>query len=437
MRTVAVAAAGVMLGSVLAACSSGSDSADGKVTLTVATGWGDTPAVADAFKTVVANFEKANPKVTVRLQTQGSNAYNQSINLRAGSSSPPDVFMLSTAGYGPGFYSLAKAGKLLPLDSYAKSKDWEARFGSSALVPFEVDRATGRLGSGTLYGLPQQNTMLGVYYNKALLKSVGYDSPPTTFADFEDSLAKAKAKGITPLAATKDAYVHNQMVLWNAYESSAEPITKWVYGEGDTFRSEANTKALDTLTDWQDKGYLQAGSQGQDYGGAVGTFTGGKAMYFVAGPWLTGAVTGALKADAGFMQLPGTSATSPVGGGPSSPLVIAARTRHKAESVAFLDFFNSEAQSNVLLSKGFGLTGTSLLPMRGGNALDVEIAGLLKKASAEGGVGVTPYINWASPEVDADISSGLQQLLGGQQSVSQYQQKVQSDWQTAKNARGK
>ena len=435
-RTSALVTIGLVAASAMTACSSDSDSSDGTVTIKVATGWGDTPAVADAFKGVVDAFEDANPTIKVDLQTQGSNAYNQSINLRAGSSSPPDVFMLSTAGYGPGFYDLAKGGKLLALDAHAEENGWVDRFGESALAPFKVDRESGQLGSGSLYGLPQQNTMLGLYYNKAILTSLGVSSAPATMAEFEDTLAKAKAEGVIPLAATKDAFVHDQMILWNAYESSADPITEWVYGkDGATFDSDANKLALDTLTRWQDEEYLQPGAQGVDYGSAVSTFTGGKALYFVAGPWLTGTVNDALGDDAGFMQMPSVSPSSPVGGGPSSPLVISSKSKQVDAAVLFLDFFNSEAQSNFLRDNGFGLPGTSLLPSSGGNPLDNAVAAILKEAESPGGVGVTPYINWASPEVDAAIYSGLEKVLGGQESVEDYLGQVQGDWVTARDDR--
>jgi raffinose/stachyose/melibiose transport system substrate-binding protein len=254
-------------------------------------------------------------------------------------------------------------------------------------------------------------------------------------ADFTKTLAAAKAKGITPVAATKDAYVHDEMALWNAYESAAAPITNWVYGVSGTFASSANTQALQTLTDWQKDGYLQSGSEGVAYGTAVSTFTGGKALYFIAGPWLDGAISGALKDNAGFMQLPSVSTSSPVGGGPSSPLVISAKSKHQKQDAEFLDFFNSQAQSNYLLAHGFGLPGTSLLPISGGNPLDSAVTAILSKAEASGGPGVTPYINWASPTVNDDIYSGLESLIGGQESAGTYLQKIQSDWTASKSQR--
>lgn len=435
--TTALAIAGAVTAAVTGCSSAGSTAGgSGTVTITLTDGWGDTPAVAQAFAGVVANFEKAYPKIKVSLETQGSVAYNESINLRAASSNPPDVFMLSTAGYGPGFYTLAMAGDLEPLDSYAKSDDWAARFGASALQAFEVDRATGVAGSGTLYGLPEQNTMLGVFYNKSLLSSLGFSSPPATMAAFEQTLAAAKAKGIVAIAATKDAYVHDEMALWDADATSAASIDDWVYGVSGTFAASSNTQALDTLTQWQKDGYLQAGSEGIAYATAVSTFTGGKALYFIAGPWLDGTISQALGAKGGFMQLPSVSAASPIGGGPSSPLVVSAKSKHIPQDIDFLNFFNSQAQSDYLLAHGFGLPGTSLLPSSGGNPLDAEVAAILGKAEAPGGVGVTPYINWASPTVNDDIGSGLESLIGGQQSVSGYEAKIQSDWASSKSQRG-
>jgi raffinose/stachyose/melibiose transport system substrate-binding protein len=430
-------ATSVALVAVTAAIAVGYGSAQARsvTTITIADGWGDTAAVASAFKGVVTNFEKAYPNVKVNLETEGRNAYNESINLKAASSSPPDVFMLSTAGYGPGFYNLAMAGDLKPLNVYAKADHWISRFGQGSLQDFEVSRSKHQLGSGELYGLPEQNTMLGVFYNKSLLSSLGFKGVPTTISGFERTLAAAKAKGIIPIAATKDAYVHDEMALWDGYATSPTPIDNWVFGVSGTFASSANAQALNTFVNWQNQGYLQSGSLGVAYGTAVSTFTGGQALYFVAGPWLDGAIYQALGAKAGVAKPPSVSKTSPIGGGPSSPLVISAKSKYITQDVEFLNFFNSRAQSNYLLAHGFGLPGTSRLHMTATNPLDKTMSAILLKAEAPHGVGVTPYINWASPTVNNDIYSGLESLIGGQESAAVYMKQIQSDWTTSKSQR--
>jgi raffinose/stachyose/melibiose transport system substrate-binding protein len=411
----------------------GCSEASGGRTLTIAVGWSDVPAVAEAFRGVVDNFRQAHPDIAVELEESGSTAYSESISLRAASASPPDAFMLSTAIYGPGFYNLVMGGHLEPLDQYAAERGWVERFSSNeALNPFRADRETGVAGTGALYGLPQQRTLLGVYYNKKLLSDLGLEVP-TTMAQFEASLQAARDAGIVAMAATKDAYVHNHMVLWIAQVTEADQINDWIYGMEPTFADGANEAALERLVRWQTEGWLQEGSIGASYADAVGTFTSGEALYFVAGSWLTGTVDGSLGADGGFMLMPGVGGTSPIGGGPSSPLVISSRSQHKAEAVEFLDFFNSQAQSDFLMSQGWGPPG-AVLGTTAGNPLNVAIVELLADAAQEG-IGIVPYINWASPTVDTNIYSGLESLLSGQSSVNDYVNVIQSAWESSKSER--
>lgn len=413
----------------LAGCS---EAAGGR-SLTIAVGWSDVPAVAEAFRAVVDNFREEHPDISVELEESASAAYSESITLRAASANPPDAFMLSTAIYGPGFYNLVKGGHLEPLDQYAAEHGWLERFGGAdALSPFRVDRATGVAGTGDLYGLPQQRTLLGVYYNKKLLADLGLEVP-ATMAEFEASLQAAKDAGLVPMAATKDAYVHNHMALWVAQVTDADQINDWIYGTAPTFAGDANAAALERLLRWQSEGWLQEGSIGISYGDAVGAFTTGEALYFVAGPWLIGTVAGSLGDDGGFMRMPSVGTASPIGGGPSSPLVISARSEHKAEAVEFLDFFNSQSQSDFLLSQGWGPPG-AVVGTTEGNSLDVEIVRLLDEAAAED-LGIVPYINWASPTVDSTIYSGLESLLSGQSSIDDYVSSIQSAWETSKSER--
>jgi len=432
LRRAAPAAVAVAL--VAATCSTAQAStkhpnSSDKVTITIADGWGDTPAVAAAFKGVVTNFEKAYPNVTVNLETEGSDDYNASINLRAASDDPPDVFMLSTAGYGPGFYDLAKAGDLEPLDSLADTYDWSTRYSTTALQVFRLNAKTGQWGTGSLYGLPEQNTMLGVFYNKKILKSLGWSTAPTTFAQFEQTLAAAKAKGITPIAATKDAYVHDEMALWDAFAPSASSVNNWVYGISGTFANAANMRALQTLVAWQKAGYLQAGSEGVAYETAVDTLTGGHALYFVAGPWLDSSVESSLGNNGGFFQFPSVSKSSPLGGGPSSPLVISAKSKYLTVDAEFLNFFSSTATSTYLVKHGWGPTGAILgSAISDGDPIDGTVLTLLNKVEASGGAGTTPYINWASPNINNDINSGLESLIGGQVSPQGYAASIQKDW---------
>src|SRR5581483_9771597 len=92
---------------------------------------------------------------------------------------------------------LAKAKLLVPLDKYVNAWGWAKRTSAGLLACCRV-QATGKgLGTGPYYGFPANAQYVGVYYNQKLLKQLGL-KPPTTRAEFENALAKAKAAGITP-----------------------------------------------------------------------------------------------------------------------------------------------------------------------------------------------------------------------------------------------
>jgi raffinose/stachyose/melibiose transport system substrate-binding protein len=64
--------------------------------------------------------------------------------------------------------------------------------------------APGALGvysfQGKNYGVPRDMGMVGFWYNKALFKKAGIDTPPTTWTDLLKDVKMLKTAGITPIA---------------------------------------------------------------------------------------------------------------------------------------------------------------------------------------------------------------------------------------------
>lgn len=429
---------------VLAACSPGSDGGSSpaatgpvstavdtskKVTITVADGWGKTGSGA-VFGQVIKNFEKKYPNVTVNRETTDYNTYQQSINLKGASPNPPDVMMLETSGYGQGFYNFASDGLLLPLDNYSKAYGWTKRFGSDAsLNVFRFDRKNhNQWGSGTLFGLPEQNAQIGVFYNKTLLSRAGVTSAPTTFAQFEQSLAAAKAKGITPIEESS-TFIHTEMALWDSFASSADEVNKWIYGASGSFADPANVKAAQTIQDWQKKGYFESGAVGTSDSDAAGAFLGGKAMYYIEGSWMSGGVESSLKSAGSWFPFPSSSATSPIGGGLTTPLVISSKTKHADVAAAFLNFFVSSDTADYMFKNGWGLPGARVSSsLATPNSPTAAIIDSLAKAEGTGGGGTTPFLDWANPQYTAQLPTELQKLAAGQQSPSAFASTIQSEW---------
>jgi raffinose/stachyose/melibiose transport system substrate-binding protein len=443
-RRWAVIGAGLSVAVLLAACSPGSKSnapaastgsvstgidASKKVTITVADGWGTTGSGA-AFGQVIKNFEKKYPNVTVTRQTTDYGTYQQSINLKGASPNPPDVMMLETSGYGQGFYNFASAGLLLPLDKYAKAYGWDSRFGNDAnLDVFRFDPTNhDQWGTGTLYGVPEQNAQIGVFYNKALLAKAGVTSVPTTFAGFEQSLAAAKAKGVTGIEES-NTFIHTEMALWDAFAGSASDVNNWVYGASGSFADPANLEAARTIQDWQSKGYFEDGAVGTNDSDAAAAFLAGKAMYYVEGSWMSGGVEGSLKANGGWFAFPSSSPTSPVGGGLTTPLVISAKSKHPDVAAAFLDYFTGPQASTYLFQHGWGLPGAGVpASLATAGSPTAAIIESLAKVEGPSGAGTTPFLDWSNPQFTTQLPTELQKLAAGHQSPSSFVTGVQSIW---------
>jgi ABC-type glycerol-3-phosphate transport system substrate-binding protein len=110
---------------------------------------------------------------------------------------------------------------------------------------------------GRLLGMPWTTASIGMVYNPTLLASVGYKEPPSTVAEFEDCLAKlrAKDKDLIPYAlSTKDATATADFGPW-----------LWTFG-GSVFDDKGqivvDSKAgVDTLAWYKklaDNGYIKA-----------------------------------------------------------------------------------------------------------------------------------------------------------------------------------
>jgi raffinose/stachyose/melibiose transport system substrate-binding protein len=441
----AIGVAAVVTALMLAACSPGSTSkttsapATGqvstsidrsqKVTITVADGWGTTGTGA-VFGQVIKNFEAKYPNITVDRQTTDYSSYQQTVNLKLNSPNPPDVVMLETSGYGQGFYGAVSGNKLMALDSYSKAYGWPARVGSDAsLNVFRMDPGNHYLwGSGTLYGVPEQNSIIGVFYNKSLLKKAGFTSPPTTYDDFVKTLQGAKAHGVTPIEESS-TFIHTEMALWDSFATSASQVNNWIYGASGSFADPANMKAAQAIQDWQKKGYFENGAVGTSDNDAAAAFLGGKAMYYIEGSWMSGGVEGSLKADGGWFPFPSTSPNSPVGGGPTTPLAIPSNSKHHDVAAAFLNYFLSQGATDFMFKKGWGLPGAQITQsLTTTGTPTAAIVSALSKAEGSAGGGTTPFLDWADPQYSTQLAGELQSLAAGKQSASAFTAKIQGEW---------
>ncbi len=408
--------------------------AGGEVTLTVADGWGE-KGTGEAFAAVIKDFEQSHPNIKIDRQTTDYTSYQDSVILKGSSPNPPDVMMLEDAGYGQGFYKLASSNLLLPLDKYADKYNWNDRFGTpKSLNVFRFNTDQDQWGEGQLYGVPEQNALIGVFYNKTLAKKIGMSGPPTSFDEFEQSLAKAKDQGVTGITEAADpsqsTFIYTEMALWASFAKSDDDINNWIYGKSGTFANPENLKAAQTIQEWEKQGYFQAGAVSMNASDAIAQFLNGQSLYYIGGSWQSGGVDSKMGNEAGWFLIPGQADQSPAGGGLTTPLAISAKTKHPDQAAEFLDYFTSKSASKTLFQNDWGLPGgtvsSTLAPSGSTTATIID-----KAAEVEGpdGGGTIPFLNWATPKLTASLPAALQELVGGKLTPQQYVDQIQSDWE--------
>ena len=145
--------------------------------------WGATPNYRRALDdALVKPFNASQDKYTLEIE------YRRSVD--------NDVRVASVGGGGPDLVytsgpsnvvTLARAGDLAPLDTYAKAMGWTDRLEGPLLASCSV--------KGHLYCLPLSQEGDGLFYNKAVLKKFGW-SIPKTMAEAENTMKAAQAKGL-------------------------------------------------------------------------------------------------------------------------------------------------------------------------------------------------------------------------------------------------
>jgi multiple sugar transport system substrate-binding protein len=156
------------------------------VTLTVWSHEADEDAKV-AFRELAArNLEKSHPGVHVKITWYEKNPMLAALKTALPAGEGPDVFYVE-----PDWTEYVTAGYLTPLDNlvdWSNIQDWARQVW---------------VHDGKTYGLPQEAYTNELYYNRDLLKKLGFELPPNaqfTQAQFLEIVKKAKEAGITPIA---------------------------------------------------------------------------------------------------------------------------------------------------------------------------------------------------------------------------------------------
>ena len=390
----------------------------GNVTLTV---WdqevrgGQRKQIAELNK----QFQAKYPNVKIKRVAKSFEDLQKTLKLAVSGPDAPDVVQANQGRRMMG--ELVKARLLRPIGDYAKVYGWEQRY-SPLLLDLNRFSADGRqFGSGDLYGISQMGEIVGVYYNKRLVRD-----PPSTLADFERSLAEQKAKGKPPIRfGNLEGWpgIHEfESVLGQTADK--QKIRDFVFAKpGASFDTPEFRAAAAKITGWVKQGYFNKGFNGTGYDPAWQAFGKGESPYLIAGTWVTADVVDLLGAgNVGFMLMPGADPAKPVSlGGESLPFGITSSAKNPDVAAAYIDFL-TDANAAKVLTDTDNLAAMKGAPAPSGGASADVAAAWQKLNDADG---VIPYLDYATPSFYDEISAAIQDLLGGKQDPAQFTKGVQ------------
>jgi raffinose/stachyose/melibiose transport system substrate-binding protein len=439
-RTAALGALGVLAVTALAACGSsgsGGASAAGAAPAKLAASasgtvqewnWdipGDDPGEHAVIPLVIKQLEKQYPKLKIVNTSMSLAAQNDKLPLAfASGSSAPDVSQTNEGLQNQG--RLVTDKELLPLAPYDKLYGWFAKVGPLPLQFNSLPADGKKFGSGTVYGVPETGTVVGIFYNKALLAQAG-GTPPTDWATFTADMAKLKAKGITAMsyaAGQPTAYqpVHMLYTIANHYvPAAASNAFVFHTGSAPSVNIPGYVQAAATMAQWTKDGYFPAGYQGLSDTQALNLFTSGKAGFFLEGDWYSSSVQSTLGAKAGFWVPP------VVTGGPGEGWSIPAKAPNPDAGAAVINTLLSPAIQDALLANGD-------IPAVTPTAAALAAASPLLRSAATGwstsvhSGNLVPYLDYATPDFLNQEMAGIQELQAGRITPAALMASLQADY---------
>ena len=367
-------------------------------------------------------FMSTYPNVKIKRVAKSFTNLNTTLKLAVSGPNAPDVVEANQGRQIMG--GLVKGGLLKPLDAYADAYGWNDRWSKTLLDLNKFSSDGKQFGSGDLYGVSQQGEIVGVFYNRDMVKTV-----PKTFEEFESMLAAAKKKGQTPISfgnLDKFGGIHEFQTVQNQF-ANKDATRNFVFAkDGASFDTSENKEAATTLQDWAKKGYFTKDFNGTGYDPAWQQFTKGKGPFTIAGTWITSDALTALGDKLGFFLMPGKEAgAQPVSlGGESLPWGITAKSKNADVAAAYIDFItNAKAADVQVETDNLPATPATTEPSA---PVQKEIFAAWKQLNDTDGL--TPYMDYATPTFYDDFSGAVQKLLAGKTSPDAFTKSVQEDY---------
>lgn len=405
----------------------------GTTTLTMWSYDNQDPGLEPVLKQLSKQFEKSHPGVKIKLVFKDFNSLVGTVPRALASGSGPDVTE-GNQGYQTDA-QLVKAKLIIPLDKYVKKYGWQKLYSPSTWGMFRWTPDGKSFGKGQVWGISQTGQNVVAFYNKAKLRSLGFNpnKMPTTFAGFDKLLAQLRAKlpkGDPVIEeGNKEGYgfIHLFGGIWGAYEKPAR-IRNWIYHvPGARYDTPGTIKALAKLQQWAKAGYFNDDYNAVGYDATAGLFAKGKGVFWIGGDWDSTIIKTGLGKNAGAMPVPpGPSGVWSGIGGLSGPWHISAKTKYADLGAEWLNYVITSTAAKKLMFAQQQLPADSRAKAPANDPFLTEVFKAFKIVADDNGLLL--YTDWASPSMYTTLQNQYQLLLAGRTTAAGMAKTVQSDW---------
>lgn len=264
----------------LSACSKASDanSVDGKTTITLSMQNPDVKTADPATWAIVQAFEDANPDVHVEVSGQAVAEHLQSLSIAAQSDTLPDVFWV----YKATAEQMLADGKVMDLGPVLDELGILERLPESTVSNFTAD--------DTIYGVPYQGLLTGLWVNNKILADNGLEAP-TTFDDLVHVAETLDSKGIVTISngANQSSFSVWSFLVWLNRFGYEDKIAGILDGS-ESYDNPDFVRMYDHIAELREAGAFASNVSTQTYQQAVDQYLKGEAAMLDAGVWASSAI---------------------------------------------------------------------------------------------------------------------------------------------------
>jgi raffinose/stachyose/melibiose transport system substrate-binding protein len=421
-RWAAAATVVALAGFSATACSSGGAAASGPEPQSITFAFSNASGNEHYFQDAAAAYEKAHQGVKITSQVLPAESYPQAIATRLQGGNAPDVFMAeSGSGQTDAIQNFAKAGLLLPVTDPAVKTE----LAPATLNQFEYN--------GKIYAVSIGSAVNGIVYNDALAKSAGVTlTPNSTFSDVLQACATAKSKGKSLFGLAGSVPANNGIL-------ALEIATSAVYGPNQNWDAQRTagkvkfattpgwTSTLDAIVQLNKASCFQGGATSAGFDALTNGSSRGQLFGFFAPSGAAHDISVASGGHVNLIALPFPAPSGTTYASVSSDVSVAGSAHTKSPKLvaSFLAYLASPAGQKIL-SAGSGYFPVGTTDVSALSAPYKPMESMITSRQYRN----FPTIDWPNGKVYADLGSGVQGLLTGQETVSQVLQQLDSDWTT-------